>query len=667
VRRSLSSRILGLGVAIAASVSVVLSAAPAAHAANTDVITAAGSDTTQNVMAKILADDGTAGKTFNILAGNNQSTALPVPADGFCLAHTYHNQAVSNSWPNAGSPGQTGSEIPAPNGSGQGKTALNFSIAATAPFNGGGAEVAPNGCIDVARSSGARSSGDPSTYEYYAFAQDVITWGSTSLSAPASLTQAQLQGIYNCTFTNWNQVGGTSGPIQRVLPQSGSGTLNTFLASVLGVSAQSSLPVGATGTACPPIENIEENQYYDLLNGSSVYGPQGDATTYANAIGPFSNGQWVGQSLHASNPTVDLRAGWRPGALVVQQGTDGNNPVTGVVWTGSQWSLNTGSVVGSGTPSPRSENLTTTAGSNQVVLVPSLTAVSGISTTLNTFTLSAAPGTFTQAMVNGPISDGGVNIGVGAVISAISSDGSTATVTVKSLATASGVSANVSSHFNAGDAGAVLSVNTHLSAGTTIQFVIDGTHAEISQPAATAGTGAATTVTPVGQVHNVTGLTTTLHGTTIAAAAATFSASDQGKTIDSTCTGAGTTISSVAGDGSSITITPGASAACTSLSARIGFAVVSPGNILAASGPSAPFAGGRFVYNVIDTREPSYTQAQALVGYVDSPCGAKSPLCSSAHDSSNGGSNDRISDAGFLPIQPHTSAGNNTAVSCLKF
>src|SRR5262249_46104983 len=77
---------------------------------NTDVITAMGSDTTQGVMQSILAADGTAGKTFNILAGNFQSTPKLVPADAHCYAKNYHNKSASSGWPTAGS-GQTSQSI----------------------------------------------------------------------------------------------------------------------------------------------------------------------------------------------------------------------------------------------------------------------------------------------------------------------------------------------------------------------------------------------------------------------------------------------------------------------------------------------------------------------------------------------------------------------------
>src|SRR5262249_17386547 len=151
----------------------------------------------------------------------------------------------------------------------------------------------------------------------------------------AQLTQAQLQGIYNCVYTDWSQVGGAPGPIQRVLPQSGSGSLNTFLAQVLNVSATSGLTT--SGPNCPAIEQIQENQFYDLFHGSSVYGPLGDASQYPNAIAPMSNGKFAFEAFHDTNPTLDVRAGWRPGSLIVQQGTDGFNAVYGVLWSGSQW------------------------------------------------------------------------------------------------------------------------------------------------------------------------------------------------------------------------------------------------------------------------------------------------------------------------------------------
>jgi hypothetical protein len=178
----------------------------------------------------------------------------------------------------------------------------------------------------------------------------------------------------------------------------------------------------------------------------------------------------------------------------------------------------------------------------------------------------------------------------------------------------------------------------------------------------------ATTITPLGQVHNVSGASFTAASTTLSAAASTFTNADIGSIVDSPCVFPGTKVTAVAGGGASATIAPGAKSTCSSVSIRLGFVVVSPSNITAASGSSAPYPGGRFVYNVLDnTPGTSYSQARDLVGFNDIPSGSKSPLCSSAHDTANGGSDDLISDNGFLPIPPHTSDGNNTGVSCFKF
>jgi len=63
------------------------------------------------------------------------------------------------------------------------------------------------------------------------------------------------------------------------------------------------------------------------------------------------------------------------------------------------------------------------------------------------------------------------------------------------------------------------------------------------------------------------------------------------------------------------------------------------------------------VYNVVDSTEPSYVQARALIGFSDTPGGSQSPLCSGAHA-------EDIFDAGFLPLEPRTSPGGNVGVTC---
>ena len=684
--RTFLKRAVGAGVALATAVAAVAVAAAPAPAASTTIV-AAGSDTTQFVMGAILpVDQASAGATvFNVLSGQFQTNPLTVPADTTCNSSTaaaqfqgaggayiYHNISAT-AWPASGAPNQAAGETAAPDGSTNGKNALADANTGASPYNGGGANTAPNGCVAIARSSSGPSPGaapDLATFEYYAYAVDGVTWGTTSLNAPAVLTQSQLQAIYNCQITNWSQVGGSPGPIQRVLPQNGSGTLKFFLSNVLG-TAQGNLPASATN--CPAIEQIQENQFFDLYHGSSQFGPPGNAATYPNAIGPYSAGQWSFQSNHSTNPTVDLRAGFRPGALTVAQGT-GNTNAYGVTWTGTNWQLNNATVVGSATPAPRSENLTTTAGSNVVTLVPTTHTRTGVSVTTGSFTVTATAGTFNQNDVNSPVTDTttAANLQASTVIAGVGAAGDTATLSKSAAGTGASDTLSLSSHFNAGDVGAALSGNANIPGGATITFVTGNTQATISTgTGVTAGTGVATTITPTGQVQNITGsgMVTTTGGTSTTitlTGGQTFNASDQGATIDGNPNlFPGTVITSVTGGSSTATISPGAQAAGSS-NAAIGFPAVSQGNVAATVGASAPWPGARFVYNVVDSHNPKYTTALALVGFQDQVGGTKSPLCSGAHDLNHGGSDSLIADNGFLPLNPQTSAGGNTNVTCFK-
>jgi phosphate transport system substrate-binding protein len=223
----------------------------------------AGSDTTEDVMAAIAAEYNadteynTDPDTFyNVLSV--QDDPILVPADGDCGDITYHSPP---------GPG----EVVAPNGSSNGRNALKASV------------QAGNGCVDIARSSGPpRAIGsDLATFEYYAFALDALGWASASTKAPANLTLTQLRGIYNCTFTNWSQVGGTAGPIERYMPQTGSGTYQFFRDDVLGFD-----PVSFSSGSCPALQYTQEN------SGEAI-ATNGDQET---ALVGYSMANWVAQA-----------------------------------------------------------------------------------------------------------------------------------------------------------------------------------------------------------------------------------------------------------------------------------------------------------------------------------------------------------------------------------
>jgi phosphate transport system substrate-binding protein len=150
--------------------------------------------------------------------------SVTVPADSVHGAITYN------------------SSNPPPNGSGAGITAL---------INDAGA-----GNIAYARSTSGRSSSYPASLEFWAYGLDAISWDhfKTNTFAPKSLTAAQIQGIYNCTYTNWSQVNGnlSSAPITRYFPAATSGSAIFFAKLFLG----GSVPVS---TSSCPITFVPQN------------------------------------------------------------------------------------------------------------------------------------------------------------------------------------------------------------------------------------------------------------------------------------------------------------------------------------------------------------------------------------------------------------------------
>jgi ABC-type phosphate transport system substrate-binding protein len=262
------------------------------------VITLAGSDTTQDVMEAIAGQynanvpngynppDASHDDLHNILAVQNPGEA--VPGDEDCETRTWYT------------PPATGTNV-APNGSSAGRDALQDEP----------------GCVDIARSSaGPRAvgpTGDDATFEYYAYAIDGVSWASHSVSpAPTNLTLAQLQGIFNCTFTDWSQVGGGAGPIQRYFPQAGSGT-RAFVVSDL-LAGQD--PVNFSGPNCPAVIPTQENsgELIDTNNDE------------AEAIVPYSAGNWIAQGNGVVTP--DQRHGQEIGNLNGSDFVAGTGPFT---------------------------------------------------------------------------------------------------------------------------------------------------------------------------------------------------------------------------------------------------------------------------------------------------------------------------------------------------
>jgi phosphate transport system substrate-binding protein len=291
---------VALGVATVGLIAVA--ACNPAPDAKQQTIVVVGTEPSQAAMATIAsAYNGSAANTDPdtiVNVDSVQSPALTVPADSQsdCAATIY------DSPPGVG-------ETLAPKGSTGGLDALKASVA-----NG-------DGCISVARSVlpprpvGSTPGTDNATFEYYAFALDGMTWGSSSSLAPVDMSLADLQGIYNCTFTDWSQVGGQAGPIQRYWPDVNTATRSIFETQVLGFD-----PTAFANGSCPAVHIDDQN--------TPGVGILADGNTQSG-ISPMSAGVW---SAQANGTYPDNRDGFTLHKL------DGK---AYALFNGSVWGVNT--------------------------------------------------------------------------------------------------------------------------------------------------------------------------------------------------------------------------------------------------------------------------------------------------------------------------------------
>jgi ABC-type phosphate transport system substrate-binding protein len=182
--------------------------------------------------------------------------------------------------------GSTACNLPRPNGSGAGISALESNVTDGTHF-----------CVDFARSARSRSSTDPACASggicYIYLAGDAVDWTARSTAAggtdaPASLTLTQLKNIYLCKTTNWKAVGGKSATIKPFLPQTASGTRSFFL-TALGGGTTPIVPgscVSDGATTAFPNGTIQENEGQDsMLNNAA-------------AIFPYSVADYLAQGYH---------------------------------------------------------------------------------------------------------------------------------------------------------------------------------------------------------------------------------------------------------------------------------------------------------------------------------------------------------------------------------
>jgi ABC-type phosphate transport system substrate-binding protein len=328
VRRALQTAVVG-GVVAASLLSTVLPAQATVLPPTTRAVTATGSDTTENFMkdyltGKTSSNDGSTSytvQTYNIPAFPSAS-GYSVDEDVKCPSvPSQPGYTGTINWVPTGTAGQPPF---APSGSGAGRTMLKNQRAVGSPSQ----SVA---CVDIGRSSSKGDNSPTGTeagFEYYGFALDAVSWATTSLKAPATLTRQQVKDIYNCVDKDWKDVGGVPGPIQRYIPQASSGTYQFFLTEFLDLPSNGAPP---SVPGCADAIQIDKN-------GNPFEENQGNTIKDADidkAIFPYSGGVWAFQKNNSSNPTLDKRNGARLGGIVTAP-TSGTPTVQNVErWNGT--------------------------------------------------------------------------------------------------------------------------------------------------------------------------------------------------------------------------------------------------------------------------------------------------------------------------------------------
>jgi len=194
-----------------------------------------------------------------------------------------------------------GCSIARPNGANAGITAITQNLKSSLP-DGDGTSF----CIDWVRSSRAKgAAAAEQNLSFYAQSRDAVGYATIGNAyAPTTpLTTAQLKNIFECTVTDWSEVGGQAGPIHVYLPPDSAATLTFFLQAI----GSSLATVHANCDGLPSTFHEQQNDGR-TLNGD----PQG--------VAPYAVTKWAAQSnadLAAGAPVgiADNRGGTTIGAV----------------------------------------------------------------------------------------------------------------------------------------------------------------------------------------------------------------------------------------------------------------------------------------------------------------------------------------------------------------
>jgi ABC-type phosphate transport system substrate-binding protein len=290
-----SARIVIAGVMVA---SMVAALSPAASAKKASKVLGSGSDTTY-LMMTALSD------LYDESPGCEAVATPPTvqPLDFSCnpdVASTVHGENYAHD--------QVTSAFPLGSSNGIAQMCLQGNINYARSSRGPkGPSAGGTDCKGLKFDAYAK---DGLTWECWATTSDGTTSGCNSMTTDGggyrNLTQPDLNNIYvNCTFTNWNQVGGASVPIDPYTAQPGSGTRSSWEGDVGGLST-SCIPTVFQGQPDAAGSHIAEEHHNALIdttnpNASEDWcdGVAGGAPVscadQGNAIYYISAGRWANQ------------------------------------------------------------------------------------------------------------------------------------------------------------------------------------------------------------------------------------------------------------------------------------------------------------------------------------------------------------------------------------
>lgn len=302
----LGAAVLSVGAALpaqAAQAAKAAKAAPSDYQPGANDVVGDGSDTLQYLLDFGADGDVSGDSGYNTLGNKNKLISFDATADSNARYSWANGSTLASPVPLNPTAVYRAGTFPVQriNGSGAGINAL---LADTSAKTISFARMSSN--PTTAQGQTAVNNGWQGLQQFVAGVEHLREAAATAATnAPAGLSALQLAHIYQCDtgYTTWNSanIGGTSADtIIPILPQSGSGTRNTFLADL-------SAALGSTVVVGSCVRIGEENDPVAVTSlSSTTTNPNGGTCApncSADAIEPFSGARlnlWSGLSGNAA-------------------------------------------------------------------------------------------------------------------------------------------------------------------------------------------------------------------------------------------------------------------------------------------------------------------------------------------------------------------------------